>query len=115
LGQISEGGAPLDSVDGICSAATAEGGVLLSIGSGTYRFTYETGLFRTSYNEHTLIGDLLEDERATAVLNKHIPHVVNGPFARHMIKSTLKQVSEHPMANVPKEKLDAILEDLAKL
>ncbi|HEX7058158.1 MAG TPA: family 78 glycoside hydrolase catalytic domain [Bacilli bacterium] len=113
---LMEGGKPIDTVDGIMSLSEYDGGVKLVVGSGTYIFRYENAdLFHTDYTENTVLNDILNDEAATEVLRKHLPHLFEGPMLKFMSMYTLKQVAENSMARVPTGVMNVILADLAKL
>ncbi|WP_276357069.1 alpha-L-rhamnosidase [Cohnella caldifontis] len=113
---LTESGKPLDAADGILSVSQHEGGVTLTVGSGSYSFRYENAdLFRTAYTYDTVLSDVLNDEAATEVLKKHLPHLFEGPMLKFMSTSSLKQVAENGMARVPPGAMDAVLADLAKL
>jgi alpha-L-rhamnosidase len=113
---LREGGKELATSIGIQSVSDSDQGVRIKIGSGAYTFTYvNKDLFRVKYTENSRLNDVLNDETATAVLKKHIPELFLGPFLGFMKKSTLKQMAENAMANIARNKIDAVLEELATL
>jgi len=114
---LLESGGKLDDADGVQAAVeTGQGGVRLTLGSGSYTFTYTNKeLFRKSFTEHTRIDEALNDEAAASVIQKHIPHFFVGAGFHFMKKSTFKQMAENTMAGVSRGQIDAILEALARL
>ncbi|WP_123039600.1 alpha-L-rhamnosidase [Cohnella candidum] len=113
---LKESGKLLAEGDGILAVTENEDGAVLSVGSGTYAFEYENAdLFRAGYTENTVVSDILNDEAATDVLRKHLPHLFEGPMLKFLNTSSLKQVEENGMARVPAGAMDAVLADLAKL
>jgi hypothetical protein len=68
------------------------------------------------YTADTKLGELLDDPTAYAVMLKHVPEIETaGPMLRMGRGLSLKQISGFPQANMPPEKLNAIVADLAKL
>lgn len=64
------------------------------------------------------IYDLIKDERAKAILEKHLPGMSSHPQLGQAMYMTLKEVSYYPearQAGMTKEKLAAIDEDLKAL
>lgn len=115
-GGLTEGGKSLDVADGILSVAENENGVTLQAGSGSYSFRYENAaLFRSVYTENTVMSDLLIDEAAVEVLQRHLPHLFEGAILQFLNTSTLKQVAENGMARVSRGKMEDVLKDLAEL
>ncbi|MBD0383824.1 alpha-L-rhamnosidase [Paenibacillus sedimenti] len=116
VSSLRESGLGIDQALGIHSVQESQQGMLLSIGSGSYRFTYvNADLFRVRYTEHTRIDEVMIHEAAMAVLQKYIPHFFASPVFNFMKKSSFKQLAENTMSNVSKEQVDAILEELATL
>jgi len=70
------------------------------------------------FSINSTIRDLLNDERAKAIVEKHLPGISTHPQIGMAMYMTLKQVSYYPeaaQAGLTKEKLQAIDEDLQKL
>lgn len=63
----------------------------------------------------TEIGRLLADPAARAVLQKHIPSIVQGRAAEQVAHSTIKAIQGYALFLLPDAKLAAIDADLAKL
>ena len=69
------------------------------------------------FDENSKLGDVLDNPKARAVLEKYLPQLATiSPamlaLARPM---TLKQVSAFPQASLPEDTMDKILADLAKV
>lgn len=69
-----------------------------------------------AFNEDSLLGDVLDSPEAKAILMKFLPEMENaGPMLNMARGMSLKTVAGFPQANIPAEKLQAILAELAKL
>lgn len=111
---LTESGQAVERVNGILSVTVTDAGVRLEVGSGMYHFAYETeAIFRTQYNADTIIEELLSDEAAREVLNKHIPDAIEGTSVHLIRDQSLKQLSENGMVPITSDQLDAIEADLA--
>ncbi|RIK35339.1 MAG: hypothetical protein DCC55_30605 [Chloroflexi bacterium] len=67
------------------------------------------------YNEHTRIRDLLNDPRAVAVLERHVPGATSHPQLPEALDMTLREVSFYPESGLTPAKLQALVQDLAQL
>lgn len=70
------------------------------------------------FSINSTIKDILADERAKAILEKHFPGVTKHPDIGMAMYMTLKQISYYPeaaAAGLTKEKLQAIVAELEKL
>ena len=68
-----------------------------------------------AFTGDSTIDDLLANEKAKAVMEKHVPGLSTHP-ALAMVKSmSLKAVAAFPQANISSDKLAAIIEDLSKI
>lgn len=76
---------------------------------------HEDGGMNMVFNENSTLGDLLANEAATAVLEKHLPGISTNPMASMGKGMTLKQLSAIPQANMPAETISAIVADLAAI
>jgi hypothetical protein len=65
------------------------------------------------FDENSPIGDIIKDEQAKAVLEKHLPGFTTDP--RLQLRMSMKLMVKFPQAKALKDKLPAILEDLSKL
>ena len=63
----------------------------------------------------TTLRNLLADEEAKAVLEKHIPEVLQHPDISQGMDMTLPEIAQYAPDAMPQSVLDAIKEDLAKL
>jgi beta-glucosidase len=68
-----------------------------------------------AFDENSKIRDIIADERAKAILDKHFPGASTHPQLSMGLGMTLKQVSWYPESGMTKEKLGALVEDLAAL
>lgn len=68
-----------------------------------------------AFSGETLLGDLLDDEAAKAVLEKHVPGLSNHPQIDMGRSMTLNAVAGFPEAGISQQTLEAILEDLKNL
>ncbi len=76
---------------------------------------HKSGGDHMSYNENSKLGDLLANDAAVAVLEKHLPGISTNPMASMGKGLSLKQLSAIPQANMPQELIAAIVADLAGL
>lgn len=70
---------------------------------------------RPRLNEETRLHVILADPQGRAVLEKHIPELVNHPQSQRAMRATLRMVSLTYMELLPPEKLQAITADLARI
>lgn len=69
-----------------------------------------------NYSADTNMGVLLDDPSAKEILAKHIPRLNNaGPMIKMARGMTLKTIAGFPQADIPAEKLQAIVSELSKL
>ena len=61
------------------------------------------------------LKDLLEDERAQAVLRKHFSGKEGDPRIQEVLYYSLRQIAYYPEAGISREKLTAVDEDLKAL
>jgi hypothetical protein len=67
------------------------------------------------FSVNSKLKDLLEDERARAVLQKHFPDRHGDPRVNEVLYYSLREIAYYPEAGISQEKLKAIDEDLQKL
>jgi alpha-L-rhamnosidase len=121
LDQVTESGQPLDRADGVTSAHQDGDAVLVELGSGEYVFTYSSQVFAEykagigKLSTNTTLGRLLEDERARAILEKHLSELMNRPQRRQAMGLSLRQIATYVPDMLTDEVLDAIDEELADL
>jgi len=68
-----------------------------------------------AFSENSRIREILADERARAILDKHLPGASTHPQLDMAMDMTLKEISWYPEAGLTPEMLKAIAEDLAAL
>ncbi len=64
---------------------------------------------------NSTLGAILDNERAKAILEKHIPGATSHPQLQQAMSMTLKQVASYAQGQMTDETLHAIDEDLSKL
>lgn len=67
----------------------------------------------TTFTENSKLGELLSNEEAVKVLEKHLPGISTSPMISMGKGFTLKQLSAIPQANIPDELISVILSDLS--
>ncbi len=67
------------------------------------------------YTINSTVREILADERAKAVLEKHMPGATSHPQLPEAMYMTLREVAMYPESGLTPQKLQAILDDLAKL
>lgn len=67
-----------------------------------------------AFDGNSTLGDLMADERAAAVMEKHIPGISENPSLQMGLGLTLKQCKMIPPTKI-RPVYDALVEDLAKL
>nr|AGS50308.1 hypothetical protein [uncultured bacterium Ele45G2] len=65
------------------------------------------------FNENSTLGDLLANEAAVVVLEKHLPGISTNPMASMGKRLSLSQLAAIPQANMPQELINAVVVDLA--
>ncbi len=68
-----------------------------------------------AFSIDSTLGELLADEEAKTILEKHIPGSTSHPQIGQVMNMTLKQAASHSQGQVTDETLKAIAEDLSKL
>jgi hypothetical protein len=69
-----------------------------------------------AFNADSKFGDLLDNPAAKAVLSKHLPELDKaGPMLNMARGMTLRAVAGFPQANIPPDKLKAIVAELEKI
>lgn len=67
------------------------------------------------FNENSKLGELLANDTAVCILEKHLPGISTNPMASMGKGMSLKQLAAIPQANMPQELINAIVADLAAL
>ncbi len=114
VGGLRERELELGSAEGIHSFVETDGGVKMTIGSGSYRFAYANAdMFRVIFTENTRIDEVLNDEAASEILRKHIPHLFSSGALMNIVKKfTFKQLTVNGMPGISNEELGAVLKEL---
>ena len=68
-----------------------------------------------AFTGDSTINDLLANEKAKAIMEKHIPGFSTHPQLSMVKYTSLKTVAAFPEANILPDKLAAIIEDLSKI
>ena len=67
------------------------------------------------FSVNSTLREILADERAKAILDKHIPGASLHPQIDMGLHMSLREVAMYPEANLNAEKLKALVEDLEQL
>jgi hypothetical protein len=68
-----------------------------------------------AYDASSRIRDLLADERAKAVVEKHLPGASNHPQLAMAMDMSLREVSWYPESGLTPAKLEALVADLQQI
>ncbi|HNR97657.1 MAG: hypothetical protein BWY10_01050 [Chloroflexi bacterium ADurb.Bin180] len=68
-----------------------------------------------AFSINSKLGDLIANEQAKAVLEKHLPGMSTHPQLAMAKGMTLKMIAAFPQAGLSPDKLKAIDEDLQKI
>lgn len=68
-----------------------------------------------SFNANSKIRDLINDPRAKAILEKHVPGASNHPQLYMAMDMSLQEVSWYPESGLNPTKLKAIVAELEQL
>lgn len=75
----------------------------------------ELALCKKTFSINSTVGELLENPKTRAVLDKHIPDFSPNPLVRAAQNASLKAVAEYSNNTITTDRLAAINADLAKL
>lgn len=67
------------------------------------------------FNENTRIGNILENEQAKAIIDKHLDNITTNPSLNMVKGYSLKTLAAFPQAKIPRDKLIAVLEELSEI
>ena len=67
------------------------------------------------FSENSKVREVIADERAKTILDKHFPGASTHPQLYMGLDLTLKQVSYYPESGMTPDKLKALVEELAGL
>jgi len=68
-----------------------------------------------AFTGDSTINDILANEKAKAIVEKHVPGFTSHPQLGMIKSMSLKAVAGIPQANISPDKLAAIIEDLSKI
>ncbi|HEY4390849.1 MAG TPA: hypothetical protein VGN02_05815 [Paenibacillus sp.] len=68
-----------------------------------------------AFNENSKLGDLLQNDSATAVLEQHLPGITTSNMLAMAKGFTLKQLSGFPQAGLSEAKLTELANDLKEI
>ena len=68
-----------------------------------------------AFTQDSTVREILADERAKAVLERHVPGATTHPQIYDAMYMTLREVSTYPEAGISSEVFQALLDDLAGL
>ncbi len=68
-----------------------------------------------AYSEQTRVREIIADERAKGILDKHLPGASTHPQLYMAMGMTLKELTWYPESGLTAAKLQALVEDLAAL
>lgn len=68
-----------------------------------------------AFGINSRVRDIIGDERAKALLDRHVPGASTHPQLDEALYMTLKEVSWYPESGLTPEKLNALVEDLEAL
>jgi hypothetical protein len=68
-----------------------------------------------AYSVNSRIREIIADERAKEILDKHIPGASTHPQLPMAMGMTLKEISWYPETGLTPEKLQALVKDLEAL
>jgi hypothetical protein len=68
-----------------------------------------------AFTANSTVRQLMADERAKAVIEKHIPGASKHPDLPQAMSMTLRELSYYPQSGLTQDKLRAIEEDLQKI
>ena len=121
LAGVTEGGVAVASAPGVRSAAQDGDAVVVEVGSGSYRFSYDGAALAARvtpparFSTRTTIGALLADARARAVLEKRLPGISKDPRVDQALGMTLREAAPHEPAILTEELLGTLDRDLAAI
>jgi alpha-L-rhamnosidase len=121
LAAVSEGGVPVPSAPGVKRAAQEGDDVVVEVGSGSYRFTYDGAALAARIHPparlstRTTIEALLADRQARAVLDRRIPGFTTDPRVEQALQMSLRDVAPYAPNVFTEEMLKNLDEDLAAI
>ena len=68
-----------------------------------------------SFSQTSLIKDVLEDARACAIVEQHLPGATTHPYVDEALYMTIGELMSFPQAIIIRRKIQTILAELATL
>lgn len=68
-----------------------------------------------AFGAHSMIKDLINHDGARAVIERHLPGATAHPMLSEVMYMTLGEVAGFPEAGLSRAKLQALVDDLAKI
>jgi hypothetical protein len=68
-----------------------------------------------SFSQASLIKDVLEDARACAIVETHLPGATTHPYVDEALYMTIGELMSFPQAIIIRKKIQTILTELATL
>jgi alpha-L-rhamnosidase len=121
LAGVTEGGLAVASAPGVRSATQDGDAVVVGVGSGSYRFSYDGASLaaRVSppalFSTRTTIGALLADPRARAVLERRLPGIAKDPRVEQALGMTLREAAPHEPTILTEDLLGTLDRELAAI
>jgi alpha-L-rhamnosidase len=118
LAGVTEGGLAVASAPGVRSAAQEDDTVVVEVGSGSYRFTWDGTALDARVNPparfstRSTIGALLANPQARAMLEKRLPGITRDPRVDQALGMTLREAAPYEPAILTEKLLDRLDEDL---
>ncbi|MEA5010595.1 MAG: hypothetical protein VB100_02600 [Angelakisella sp.] len=66
-------------------------------------------------NGNITLGEIMQNPKARAAVNREFPGILNHPFARRFYGMTLNQGIKMLQGKVPKQRIDAWLRELESI
>jgi hypothetical protein len=118
LAGVSESGGPVSAAPGVKRAAQEGDVVVVEVGAGSYRFTYDGAALATRINPparfstRTTIGDLIANPQARAVVEKRLPGFSKDPRIDQALGMSLREAAPYEPTILTEELLKNLDEDL---
>ncbi len=118
LAGVTEGGVAVASAPGVKSAVQETDTVVVEVGSGRYRFTYDGAALDARVNPparfstRTIIGVLLANPQARAVLEKRLPGMTRDPRVDQALGMTLREAAPYEPTILTEEMLKTLDREL---
>jgi hypothetical protein len=118
LAGVTEGGVAVASAPGVRSAVQDGDAVVVEVGSGAYRFTYDGTALAARINPparfstRTTIGELLKNPQTRAVLERHLPGISRDPRVDQALGMSLRDAAPYEPTILTETLLNKLDEDL---